>query len=169
MSFEQIPMAALFGLIVVLTIISAYFSGTETAMMALNRYRLRHLVKQKHRGARKANRLLRRPDRQLGVILIGNNLVNALAATVAAVIGLKLFGNVGLAVAPFVFTIFFLIFAEVAPKTSRICLRNRGQTTRLLDDTVTLICYQLTRGGRRNEFRRGAARRSASGTFPRSP
>jgi Mg2+/Co2+ transporter CorB len=74
-------------------------------------------VKQKHRGARKANRLLRRPDRLLGVILIGNNLVNSLAATVAAVIGMKLFGNIGLAVAPFVFTVFFLIFAEVAPKT----------------------------------------------------
>ena len=117
MDFQQIPMTVLLGLIVVLTVISAYFSGTETAMMALNRYRLRHLVKQKHRGARKANRLLRRPDRLLGVILIGNNLVNSLAATVAAVIGMKLFGNIGLAVAPFVFTVFFLIFAEVAPKT----------------------------------------------------
>jgi len=117
MDFQQIPMTVLLGLIVLLTVISAYFSGTETAMMALNRYRLRHLVKQKHRGARKANRLLRRPDRLLGVILIGNNLVNSLAATVAAVIGMKLFGNIGLAAAPFVFTVFFLIFAEVAPKT----------------------------------------------------
>jgi Mg2+/Co2+ transporter CorB len=117
MYLEQVPMTVLVGLIVVLTLISAYFSGTETAMMALNRYRLRHLVKQKHRGARKANRLLRRPDRLLGVILIGNNLANALAATVAAVIGMRLFGNVGLALAPFVFTLFFLIFAEVTPKT----------------------------------------------------
>ena len=117
MDFQQVPMTVLLVLIVLLTVISAYFSGTETAMMALNRYRLRHLVKQKHRGARKANRLLRRPDRLLGVILIGNNLVNSLAATVAAVIGMKLFGNIGLAAAPFVFTLFFLIFAEVAPKT----------------------------------------------------
>ena len=117
MDFQQVPMTVLLVLIVLLTVISAYFSGTETAMMALNRYRLRHLVKQKHRGARKVNRLLRRPDRLLGVILIGNNLVNALAATVAAVIGMKLFGNIGLAAAPFVFTLFFLIFAEVAPKT----------------------------------------------------
>jgi Mg2+/Co2+ transporter CorB len=117
MDFQQVPMSVLLGLIALLTVISAYFSGTETAMMALNRYRLRHLVKEKHRGARKANRLLRRPDRLLGVILIGNNLVNSLAATVAAVIGMKLFGNIGLAAAPFVFTLFFLIFAEVAPKT----------------------------------------------------
>jgi Mg2+/Co2+ transporter CorB len=117
MSLDQIPTATLFGLILVLTLVSAYFSGTETAMMALNRYRLRHLVKQKHRGARKVNRLLRRPDRLLGVILIGNNLVNSLAATVAALIGLKLYGNIGLALAPFVFTLFFLIFAEVTPKT----------------------------------------------------
>jgi Mg2+/Co2+ transporter CorB len=118
MYLEQVPMTLLLGLIVVLTVISAYFSSTETAMMALNRYRLRHLVKQKHRGARKVNRLLRRPDRLLGVILIGNNLVNALAATVAAVIGLKLFGNLGLAVAPFVFTVFFLISPKWHPRPS---------------------------------------------------
>ena len=117
MYLDQVPVAALIGVIVALTVISAYFSSSETAMMALNRYRLRHLVKQKHRGARKVNRLLRRPDRLLGVILFFNNLVNALAATVAAVIGMKLFGDVGLTLAPFVFTIFFLIFAEVAPKT----------------------------------------------------
>ncbi|HCD28394.1 MAG TPA: magnesium/cobalt efflux protein, partial [Gammaproteobacteria bacterium] len=62
--------------IVVLMMMSAYFSGTETAMMALNRYRLRHLVKRRHRGATKADRMLARPDRLLGVILVGNNLVN---------------------------------------------------------------------------------------------
>ncbi len=86
-------------------------------MMALNRYRLRHLVKQKHLGARKANRLLRRPDRLLGVILIGNNFVNFLAASVGTVIGLRLFGDSGVVVAPIALTIFFLIFAEVGPKT----------------------------------------------------
>ena len=74
MSLTQIPVALLLAFILLLTALSAYFSGSETAMMALNRYRLRHLVKQKHRGARKANQLLRRPDRLLGVILIGNNL-----------------------------------------------------------------------------------------------
>ena len=59
--------------IALLICLSAYFSGTETAMMALNRYRLRHMVKRGHRGARKANRMLKRQDRLLGVILVGNN------------------------------------------------------------------------------------------------
>jgi Mg2+/Co2+ transporter CorB len=98
-------------------ILSAYFSGSETAMMALNRYRLKHLVNQKHGGARRASKLLARPDRLLGVILIGNNFVNFTAASVATLIALKLFGEKGVAIAPIACTIVFLIFAEVAPKT----------------------------------------------------
>lgn len=114
---SDIPASLLLTFILILTLVSAYFASSETAMMALNRYRLRHLVKQGHRGATKAHRLLSRPDRLLGVILIGNNLVNNIAATVAAVIGLRYFGDAGLALAPIILTIFFLIFAEVAPKT----------------------------------------------------
>lgn len=117
MSDPQYPVWVLFMSIVGLTAMSAYFSGTETAMMALNRYRLRHLVKQRHKGARRANRMLRRPDRLLGVILVGNNLVNFSAATIATVIGMRLFGDAGVLLAPWVLTITFLIFAEVAPKT----------------------------------------------------
>ena len=117
MSLADFPSWALFATILALTVLSAYFSSSETAMMALNRYRLRHLVKQKHLGARKANRLLRRPDRLLGVILIGNNFVNFLAASVGTVIGLRLFGDSGVVLAPIAMTMFFLIFAEVAPKT----------------------------------------------------
>ena len=96
---------------------SAYFSGTETAMMAINRYRLKHLVKKKHRAARISNKLLRYPDRLLGVILIGNNLVNFSAATIATIIGMRLFGDTGVLLAPWVLTATFLVFAEVAPKT----------------------------------------------------
>ena len=117
MSLADFPSWALFVTILVLTVLSAYFSSSETAMMALNRYRLRHLVRQKHHAARKANRLLRRPDRLLGVILIGNNFVNFLAASVGTVIGLRLFGDGGVVLAPIAMTIFFLIFAEVGPKT----------------------------------------------------
>ena len=95
MSLTELPAFVLLVFVFVLTGLSAYFSSSETAMIALNRYRLRHLVKQKHRGARKANRLLRRPDRLLGVILIGNNLVNFTAASIATVIGLRLFGDTG--------------------------------------------------------------------------
>jgi Mg2+/Co2+ transporter CorB len=117
MALIELPTALLFGSIVLLTLLSAYFSGSETAMMALNRYRLRHLTQQQHKAASRVSRLIERPDRLLGVILIGNNLVNNLAATLAAVIGLKLFGDAGVALAPFIITLVFLIFAEVAPKT----------------------------------------------------
>jgi Mg2+/Co2+ transporter CorB len=117
MSLTELPASALLILVLILTAISAFFSGSETAMIGLNRYRLRHLVKQKHRGARKANRLLRRPDRLLGVILLGNNLANFTAASLATVIGLRLFGDAGVVSAPVLLTVFFLIFAEVAPKT----------------------------------------------------
>ncbi len=117
MTFADTPVSILLASIVLLTLLSAYFSSSETAMMALNRYRLRHLVKEKHSGARKANRLLRRPDRLLGVILIGNNLVNFSAATVATVIGMRLFGDTGVLLAPWVLTFIFLIFAEIGPKT----------------------------------------------------
>ncbi|MEM7097099.1 MAG: HlyC/CorC family transporter [Pseudomonadota bacterium] len=117
MSLSELPIWLLLSSIVILTGLSAYFSGTETAMMALNRYRLKHLVKQRNRGARKANRMLRRPDRLLGVILVGNNLVNFMAATIATIIGMRLAGDTGVLLAPWVLTFIFLIFAEVSPKT----------------------------------------------------
>ena len=117
MNEPDYPVWLLLLSITLLTGLSAYFSGTETAMMALNRYRLKHLVKEKHRGARKANRMLRRPDRLLGVILVGNNLVNFSAATLATVIGMRVAGDTGVLLAPWLLTIWFLIFAEVAPKT----------------------------------------------------
>jgi Mg2+/Co2+ transporter CorB len=107
----------LFGSIILLVFLSAYFSGSETAMMALNRYRLKHLANDGHRGAIQASKLLERPDRLLGVILIGNNLVNFSAASLATVIAIELFGESGVAIAPVVCTLVFLIFSEVAPKT----------------------------------------------------
>ncbi len=85
--------------------------------MSLNRYRLRHLVKQKHRGATRAAKLLQRPDRLIGVILIGNNFVNILASAIATMIALRLMGDAGVAVATAVLTLVILIFAEVTPKT----------------------------------------------------
>lgn len=113
---NEIPIAFLW--IAVLILMSAYFSGSETAMMSLNRYRLRHLVNEGHRGARKASRLLQRPDRLLGVILIGNNFVNFFAASIAAAIGADLLGQtMSTLVTPIVLTIVVLIFAEVTPKT----------------------------------------------------
>ena len=89
---KDIPLSAQFGALVVLLILAAFFSLAETSMMALNRYRLKHLVKQGHRGARLAHALLAHTDRLLGVILLGNNLVNAAAATLVGLITIQLFG-----------------------------------------------------------------------------
>lgn len=85
--------------------------------MSLNRYRLKHLRSQGHRGARRASRLLERPDRLIGLILIGNNLVNILASAIATVIAIRLYGDAGIAIATVLLTIVVLIFAEITPKT----------------------------------------------------
>ena len=86
-------------------------------MMALNRYRLRHLARAGHQGARRANRLLERPDRLIGLILLGNNFVNIAASSLATVLALRLLGEAGIALAAGLLTLIILIFAEVAPKT----------------------------------------------------
>lgn len=114
---SDIPTVVLVGILVLLIALSAFFSGSETGMIALNRYRLRHLVAKRHRGAMKANRLLETPDRLLGLILLGNNFVNILASSIATIVALRLFGEAGIALAAGVLTLIILIFAEVTPKT----------------------------------------------------
>lgn len=114
---SDVPLSALFGVLIVLIVLSAFFSGSETGMMALNRYRMRHPAKQRHKGALRASRLLKRPDRLIGLILLGNNFVNILAASLASIIALRLLGEAGIGVAAIVLTVVILIFAEVAPKT----------------------------------------------------
>jgi Mg2+/Co2+ transporter CorB len=116
-ALSEIPIGYLFASLIFLIFLSAFFSSSETGMMSLNRYRLRHLVKQKHRGATRAAKLLQRPDRLIGVILIGNNFVNILASAIATMIALRLMGDAGVAVATAVLTLVILIFAEVTPKT----------------------------------------------------
>jgi len=86
-------------------------------MMALNRYRLKHLAESGHRGARYARRLLIQPDRLLGTILLGNNFANIAASSVSTILALKIYGEPAIAVAAFLLTLIILIFAEVAPKT----------------------------------------------------
>lgn len=107
----------LFSALVILIVLSAFFSGSETALMTLNRYRLQHLVKENHAGAMRAQRLLKRPDRLIGLILLGNNFVNILASSLATIIALRLFGENAIAAAAGILTLVILIFAEVAPKT----------------------------------------------------
>jgi len=114
---DNVPLGALFGALVVLIFVSAFFSGAETGLMALNRYRLRHLAKAGHPGAVRASRLLERPDRLIGLILLGNNFANILASSIATIIALRLMGEAGIAIATGLLTFVVLIFAEVAPKT----------------------------------------------------
>ena len=85
--------------------------------MALNRYRLRHLAKKGHPGAKQAEKLLKNPDRLIGLILLGNNVVNILIAQLSAYIGYRLHGDVGIAIATFILIFVILIFAELTPKT----------------------------------------------------
>jgi Mg2+/Co2+ transporter CorB len=86
-------------------------------MMSLNRYRLKHLAKTGHKGAKRANDLLKRTDQLIGVILIGNNFVNILASAIATVIAIRIWGDAGIAIATVALTVVILIFAEVTPKT----------------------------------------------------
>ena len=114
---DDVPLSVLFLVLVVLIVLSAFFSGSETGLMALNRYRMRHLAREGHVGATRARRLLQRPDRLIGLILIGNNFVNILASAISTVIALRLFGQIGIAIATGTLTLVILIFAEVTPKT----------------------------------------------------
>jgi Mg2+/Co2+ transporter CorB len=115
---EGYPLSALSAVLVVLLILSGFFSMTETSMMAANRYRLRHLAGQGHRGARLALELLASTDKMLGVILLGNNLVNAAAATLVSVIAIELFGEEewALAAGTLFVTFVILVFSEITPK-----------------------------------------------------
>lgn len=115
---EHLSLGALFGLLAGLLLLSACFSSAETAMMAINRYRLRAAAERGHRGALLTRALLNRTDRLLGVILLGNNLVNIAAATLATIISIRLFGesDLALSAATLILTFLVLVFAEVTPK-----------------------------------------------------
>ena len=114
---EDIPLGSLYAALFILILLSGFFSSSETGLMAINRYRLKHLANSGHRGARLAQKLLSRPDRLIGLILLGNNMVNILAASIATVIAIRLFGDTGIWISTLVMTVVVLLFAEVAPKT----------------------------------------------------
>ncbi|MBU1224728.1 MAG: HlyC/CorC family transporter [Gammaproteobacteria bacterium] len=115
---ETLSISTLFGLLAGLLFLSACFSASETAMMAINRYRLRHAAETGHRGAILTLSLLNQTDKLLGVILLGNNLVNIAAATLATIISIRLFGesDVALSLATLLLTFLILVFSEVTPK-----------------------------------------------------
>jgi len=114
---DDIPLSVLFSALVFLLFLSAFFSGSETALMTLNRYRLKHLADEGHTGAQLAAKLLEKPDRLIGLILLGNNFVNIMASSLATLIALRLGGDGAIAIAAGILTFVVLIFSEVAPKT----------------------------------------------------
>ncbi|WP_109043891.1 HlyC/CorC family transporter [Aggregatibacter actinomycetemcomitans] len=114
---DSIPLSTLFIILIVCLVLSAYFSGSETGLLSLNKYRLRFLSEQGNKGAQKAEKLLTKPDNLLSFILIFNNLVNVCASAIATVIGIRLYGDAGVAIATGLLTFVMLIFSEIFPKT----------------------------------------------------
>lgn len=137
----EISLSALIGIFLLSLLGSAFFSASETGMMATNRYRLRHLASQGHAGAKRVLRLLEHPDRMIGVILLGNNFVNTLASSVATIIAIKLGGEASVAIAALITTLALLIFGEVTPKMVAALLPERiaFPVSRLVLPLLTLL------------------------------
>ncbi len=114
---DHVPLGTLAGVLLFLIFLSGFFSAAEIGLMTVNRYRVRHLAESGHRGARLAQRLLRRPDRVLGVVLLGNNFGNIAASSVATLMAVKVYGPGILALVTGILTLVILIISEVAPKT----------------------------------------------------
>lgn len=114
---DDVPIWVLLICLLLCLLISAFFSSSETAMMSLNRYKVKHLADEGDAGAKRSLKLLSRPDRLLGTILLGNNFVNIVATSLATIIGMRLLGDLGVMLSTIILTVVVLIFAEVAPKT----------------------------------------------------
>jgi Mg2+/Co2+ transporter CorB len=115
---DDTPLSVLFAALFFLILLSAFFSGSETGLMTINRYRLRHLADKQHPGAMRVQKLLQRQDRLIGLILLGNNFVNVLASILMTLITLRIYNDTGMVFAAgMVLTLVILLFAEVTPKT----------------------------------------------------
>jgi len=114
---DEIPLGTLFTLLAILLILSAFFAATETALMRVNKYRIRHLSRKGHREAKLAEKLLKQPEKLIAFILFGNNLVLFIAASIVGVVSMEIGGPVGVAIGTVVLTLVVLLFAESAPKT----------------------------------------------------
>jgi len=107
----------LFIILIILLVLSAFFSGSETALMSINRYKLKHRVKKNEIAALRVDYLLNNPDKTLGLILLLNNFVNILASAISTIIAIELYGDKGVAIAAGFLTFVILVFSEVTPKT----------------------------------------------------
>lgn len=114
---EDVPLLAQIGLLILLLLISAFFSGSETALMSVNRYRLRHQAREGHAGARLAEQLLQKPQRLISLILLGSNIANTLATALVTLVALEIGGTGGVAVASVGMAFVIMVFTDVMPKT----------------------------------------------------
>ena len=114
---DDIPLETLFVLLAILLVLSAFFSGTETALMRVNKYRIRHLSRQGNKNAKLAEKLLKEPEKLIAFILFGNNLVNFVAASIVGVISMEIGGPTGVVIGTILLTILVLLIAESPPKT----------------------------------------------------
>ena len=131
-------------ILTVLFLLSAFFSGSETALMSINKYKMRHQAKLNNKGAKAAKKLLENPDKIIGVILLGNNLTNILITQIATLISLRLYGDIGLAIATGLLTVFILIFAELTPKTiGEMHSEKIAYSSSLLYKPMLVILYPL--------------------------
>lgn len=133
---EHVSTGTLIIILVIMIVVSAYFSASETGMMTLNRYRLRHLSKQGNRSARRVEKLLQKPDRLIGLVLIGNNLVNILASALATIVGMRLYGDLGVAIATGILTFAVLL---VSPKC---CRRPSPRSIRNASPSPAASCWR---------------------------
>jgi magnesium and cobalt exporter, CNNM family len=132
------------GLLAVLIALSAFFSSSETALMAINRYRLRHRARAGSSGARAAERLLERPDRLIGLILLCNNFVNSASAALVTVMSLQVGGEGFAVIGISVYTVVLIIFGEVAPKTFGALFPERiALPAALIYEVLLKILYPL--------------------------
>ena len=116
---DDLPLAAELALLVFLLLLSAFFAASETGLMTLNRYRLKTRAQQGHRGSRLAQKLLDRPDRLIGLLLLGKNFSDNAATVVATLLSIELFGDneLTLGITTVVLTVTMLVFSDAAPKT----------------------------------------------------
>jgi len=114
---DEIPLGTLFIILAILLILSAFFAATETALMRINKYRIRHLSRKGNREAKLAEKLLKHPEKLIAFILFGNNLVLFIAASIVGVVSMEIGGPAGVAIGTVVLTLVVLLFAESAPKT----------------------------------------------------
>ena len=114
---DDIPLETLFVLLAILIALSAFFSGTETALMRVNKYRIRHLSRKGNKSAILTEKLLKKPQKLIAFILFGNNLVNFIAASIVGVVSMEIGGPTGVIIGTVLLTIIVLLFAESAPKT----------------------------------------------------